>query len=346
MTVILFVVLLTNRLILFLSDAASGDIPGNLIFELLGLKALANLGTVLPASFFLAIVLALGRLYRDSEMAALAACGIGPREMYRALLLFAVPLALLVGYLSLEFGPWAEHKAQLTVAQAQQSNRLQGVRPGRFLDLGDHQAVAYVGSVDADGVMHDVFARAEQNGQPVLILAERGRREVDPETGDQFLVLENGRRYQGVPGQRAWRVVRFRQHGISLGGGGGVVFTAASDALTTRQLWDARDRSAQAQLQWRLSMPVVTLVLTLLALPLSKSAPRAGRYAQLVGAVLVYVLYFNLLKVAQDLLAQGRTPQVIGLWWVHALILGGALAALQLRFRVVHRVQSDGGSRR
>lgn len=85
MTVILFVVLLTNRLILFLSDAASGDIPGNLIFELLGLKALANLGTVLPASFFLAIVLALGRLYRDSEMAALAACGIGPREMYRAL---------------------------------------------------------------------------------------------------------------------------------------------------------------------------------------------------------------------------------------------------------------------
>ena len=342
-TVVLLVVLLTNRLIHFLADAASGDIPANLLFVLLGLKALANLGTVLPASFFLAIVMALGRLYRDSEMAALAACGVGPRELFRALLLLAVPLALLVGYLSLVFGPWAEHTAQQVLAQAQQSNRLQGVRPGRFLDLGSGQAVAFVTSVDAQGIMHGIFARAEQGGQPVLIAAERAQREVDPATGDQFLVLLDGWRYQGVPGQREWRVIRFRQHGLSLGGSGPVHFTVARDALTSWQLWHTEDRAARAQLQWRLSMPLVTLVLTLLALPLSKSAPREGRYGKLVAAVLAYVLYFNLLKVAQDLLSHGAYPEGVGLWWVHVLMLGLALAALQLRFRILHRRPPGGG---
>lgn len=343
-TTVLLVVLLTNRLIHFLADAASGDIPANLLFVLLGLKALANLGTVLPASFFLAIVMALGRLSRDSEMAALAACGVGPRELFRALLLLAVPLALLVGYLSLVFGPWAENTAQQVLAQAQQSNRLQGVRPGRFLDLGAGPAVAYVASVDAAGIMHGIFARAEQGGEPVLITAEQARREVDPDTGDRFLVLLDGWRYQGVPGQREWRVIRFRQHGLSLGGGP-VHFTAARDGLTTWQLWHSKDRAARAQLQWRLSMPLVTLVLTLLALPLSKSAPREGRYAKLLLAVLAYVLYFNLLKVAQGLLSQGHYPADLGLWWVHALMLGIALAALQLRFQVLNRLPPRSGRR-
>ncbi|HET8700306.1 MAG TPA: LPS export ABC transporter permease LptF [Nitrococcus sp.] len=341
-TVVLMVVLLTNRFIHFLADAASGNIPANLLFVLLGLKALANLGTVLPASFFLAIVMALGRLYRDSEMAALTACGVGPRELLRGLLLLAVPLALLVGYLSLVFGPWAEHTAQRMVAQAQQSDRLQGVFPGRFLDLGSGQAVAYVASVDAKGIMHGIFARAEQGGEPVLVVAKRARRKVDPASGNRFLVLLDGRRYQGVPGQRAWRVIRFRQHGLSLGGSGPVHFTAADDALTSWQLWHSSDRAARAQLQWRLSMPLVTLVLTLLALPLSKSTPREGRYAKLLLAVLAYMLYFNLLKVAQGLLSHGRYPEGFGLWWVHVLMLGIALAALQLRFQILHRVQPDG----
>lgn len=345
-TVVLLVVLLTNRFIRFLADAASGDIPANLLFALLGLKALANLGTVLPASFFLAIIMGLGRLYRDSEMAALAACGVGPRELSRALLLLAVPLALLVGYLSLVFGPWAEHTAQRLVAEAQQSNRLQGVRPGRFLDFGRGATVAYVASVDAEGVMHGVFARAEQGGQPVLIAAERARREVDPENGERFLLLLDGYRYQGVPGQREWRVVRFRQHGVSLGTSQPVQFTAHRDALSSRELWRTRGPAAAAELQWRLSMPLVTLVLCVLALPLSKSAPREGRYAKLLTAVLVYVLYFNLLKVAEKLLSQGHYPQILGLWWVHALMLGVALAALQHRFRILHRPPAVGGKKR
>lgn len=344
-TVVLMVVLLTNRFARFLADAASGDIPADLLFVLLGLKALAHLGTILPASFFLAIVMALGRLYRDSEMAALAACGAGPRELYRALLLLAVPLALLVGYLSLVFGPWAERTAQWVVAQAQQSNRLQGVRPGRFLQLGDGQAVAYVASIDADGVMHGVFARVSSGEQPVLIVAERARREVDRDTGAQFLVLLDGRRYQGVPGQHKWRVIRFREHGVRLGESGPVHFTAAHDGRTSWQLWYAEGLAAQAELQWRLSMPLVTLVLAVFAVPLSKSAPRAGGYAKLLIAIFVYALYFHLLRLSQELLSAGYYPEVFGLWWVHALMLCIALCALQLRFQVLRRVPPGSGPR-
>lgn len=327
-TVVLVVVLLANRLVRFMAEAASGEVPAEAILALLGLKLLSNVGTLLPASFFLAVMLALARLYRDAEMTALAGCGVGPLRLYRALFVLALPLAVLVGAVSLVFGPAAERAADRTLAEAQQAAQFQGVQPGRFLNVGG--ATVYVSEVDAEGRMQGVFARVDRAEGATVVVAEGASRRLDPEAGDDFLVLEDGRRYDGVPGQGAWRLMRFERHGIRIAEPEPVRQDVRRDAVAPRELLGAGLR-AEAELQWRLSPPVMVLLLTLASLPLARSAPRSGRYGRLVGAVLIYLFYFNLLYAAENWMGDGLTPRVLGIWWVHAGALVLALAVMRWR---------------
>lgn len=329
-TVVLVVVLLANRLVRFMAEAASGEVPAGAIFALLGLKLAANLGTLLPASFFLAVMLALGRLYRDSEMTALAGCGVGPGRLYRALFVLAVPLAVGVGAVSLVLGPAAERLGDRTLAQARQDAQFQGVQPGRFLGVGG--ATVYVAAVDDSGRMQGVFARLSgAEGGTVVVVAESASRRLEPEAGDDFLVLENGHRYDGIPGAAAWRLMRFARHGVRIAEPEPVSPDVRRDAVPPAALLGGGLR-AQAELQWRLSPPVMLLVLTLAGLPLARSAPRSGRYGRLVGAVLIYLLYFNLLYAAEDWMSDGFTPPAIGVWWVHGAALLLALGLMRWRF--------------
>ncbi|WP_435101535.1 LPS export ABC transporter permease LptF [Arhodomonas sp. AD133] len=331
-TVVLVVVLLTNRLVRFMADAARGDVPPDVIFTLLGLKALANLGVVLPASFFLAVILALGRLYRDSEMAAMAACGVGPRAVLRGLYALAVPLAVVVAALSLTLGPWAEGTADDAVAAASERAQFAGLQGGRFLPLGDDGGVLYVESVADDGTLRGLFARLGNGPEERLVVAERAYRRNGGQGGGRFLVLADGYRYDGVAGQPAWRTLAFGEHGIRVDDRGGTRSRTRRDAQSTPALLADGGRDAGAELQWRVAMPVSVLVLALAAVPLARSAPREGRYARLVAAVLVYVGYFNGLKAAQDWYESGVTPPWLGIWWVHLAVLALAGSLLWRQF--------------
>lgn len=328
-TVVLVVVLLTNRLVSFMAEAASGEVPARIIFTLLGLKAVSNLGTVLPASFFLGVMLALGRLYRDAEMTALAGCGVGPLRLYRGLFLLALPLAAVVGYLAVSLGPAAEREGDRRLAQAQQEAQFEGVRPGRFLTFGDGGTV-YVSAVTESGRMEGVFARFGGAERDTIVVAEGASRRLDPETGDDFLVLENGRRYDGRPGGGAWRLMAFQRHGLRIAEPEPVAPRVRRDARPPAELVGGGP-AARAELQWRLSPPVMVLVLALASLPLARSAPRSGRYGRLVLAVLLYVTYFNVLYAAQGWMSEGITPPALGLWWVHGLALLLALAVMRWR---------------
>ena len=327
-TVVLVVVLLTNRLIQFMADAASGDIPPEVIFTLLGLKAVANLGVVLPGSFFLGCVMALGRLYRDSEMTAMAGCGIGPGRVYTGIFAFAVPLAVLVGGLSLSLGPAAERQADQVLANAQQQARFGGVQPGRFLSPGDNVTV-YVERIDDDGTLRGVFAERRVEGTRQIWVAERGERQINGVAPGEFLVLEDGWRYDGRAGQAAWRVMEYAEHGVRIAEPDPVDPGVGRDAESLAALWASEAPGARAELQRRLSFPVMVLVLALGSLPLARSDPRSGRYGRVVTAVLLFMIYFNLLYTASDWLASGVMPRWLGVAWVHALALLIVLAALR-----------------
>jgi len=328
-TVVLVVVLLINRLVGFMAEAASGEVPPGIIFTLLGLKAVSNLGTALPASFFLGVMVALGRLHRDAEMTALAGCGVGPWRLYRGLFVLALPLAAVIGYLSVSLGPAAEREGDRRLAEAQQAAQFAAVQPGRFHTFGDG-ATVYVREVTDSGRMAGVFARLDSGQRETIVVAEGASRQLDPEAGDDFLVLEDGRRYDGRPGAGAWRLMAFREHGLRMAEPEPVTPRVRLDARTPGELFGA-GLDARAELQWRLSPPVMVLVLTLASLPLASSAPRSGRYGRLVLAVLLYVTYFNVLYAAQDWMSDGVTPPALGLWWVHGIALLLALAVMRWR---------------
>ena len=332
-TTVLVVVMFANRLIRYLGDAASGQLPGGIILTLMGYKALTFLSLVIPASFFLAIVLAMGRLYRDNEMAALVACGIGPRDLYKALMPVAVALTLLVAVLSFYIGPWAEGQGRVAELKAQENVELQGVRAGRFLQSDRANGMFYVESLGGtDNLMHGVYLQTEQKGKQILVTARSGKRDVDPATGDQFLVLYDGRRYDGVPGQSQWKIMQFRKHGVRIAQGDAKVVNIKRRGMSTAKLLAMDSTQAWAEIQWRIALPMMTLLLAFVAVPLSKSSPREGRYGRLIGAVVVYAAYSNALSLVKQLLEDGKVPMDVGLWPVHLAVLAAGVAWLVMQY--------------
>jgi len=141
-------------------------------------------------------------------------------------------------------------------------------------------------------------------------------------------VLYNGRRYEGVPGEKGFLVVEFDEHGIPVRSEAKKEFVPIIAAKPTLDLLTSSDPKDRAELQWRISMPLSVLVLALLAVPLSRSSPREGRYARIGVGLLVYIIYTNLQSIARVWVEREIAPPWVGMWWVHALVLALALMLL------------------
>jgi lipopolysaccharide export system permease protein len=328
-TAVLLLIVVSNRLGGYLTDAAEGALPGNVVFVLLGLKSVSYIGLLLPGAFYLGILLALGRLYRDSEMAALAACGVGYGRLYRAIALPGVPLLLLLGALALYAAPKAAELEFEVRERALQTLDLTVLTAGRFQESSDGQRVIYVERL-AEGrrAVENVFVQLRQPGGLGIVASENAHQYTDPATGDRYIVLVDGYRYEGVPGQADFRVMRFEEHAVRMPETIVPDPSQRREARPTRQLWHSTAPTDRAELQWRLSVPISLLVLGLLAVPLARTNPRQGRYGKVLVGLSLYIIYANLLSVAQVWLQRGAMPPALGLWWVHVLFAAVALLLL------------------
>ncbi len=329
---VLILIFVSHRLVRILAEAAVGRISSDLVPQLLGLKLVGSLGFLLPLIFFLAVILALGRLHRDSEITAIRAGGLGMMRLVRVVgvlgILFAVPVAVLTLYLS----PLARSTVQEIYLQAKDSPSLGGIQAGRFTEFSDGEQVLYVERVRLqEARMEGVFAQARDTdgGERMDVLyAQRASQQV-VENGDRFMIMEDGYRYGGEPGGADYVITRFRTHGLRIEegavGSGHRKITAWSNAELTKS-----DNPAHlAELQWRFSLPLSVIILAVLAVPLSQSAPRQGKYARFFTAVVVYFGYTNLLGVARSLVERGEIGTTVGLGWVH---IGFALVSFGLLF--------------
>lgn len=324
-TLVLWLILVSGRLSKYLAQAASGELPGELVLGLLGLKSVAFLVFIMPLAMFLAVLLGLGRLYRDSEMYALGACGVGALQIYRPLMILAAVLSLVLGWAALVLVPETAAKGYALRAVAQETADFSTLGPGRFKEVRDGELVFYAEQVSRDRrFMERVFVHAEEGGEERVLSAARAYQRVDPATGDRFLVLVDGYRYEGSPGSADYRALHYRQHGVLLEAGPGSP-RRKEDAIPTRELLGAEEPALIAELQWRLSVPVSILALVLFAVPLCQSTPRQGRYLRLTLGVLVFVVYYNLLSTARILVEQEVLTPLPGVWWVHLLPPAGAL---------------------
>jgi len=332
-TGVLVAIVVSNQLSRVLGQAADNQYSRSVVFDLIALGAIMNLSVIVPVGLLLAMVLTLGRMYHDSEMAALQACGFGPSRLLAPLFCFAAVIAVGLGWLAFVQVPRADSQVQLLRQSAIKEAQFGQLDAGRFRAFSGGDAVFYAERVDQEGVLHNVFVQRGSAGRIEVALADTdsARR---PALHEHIVqTLFNGRRYEGVPGKDDFRVIEFREHGIPIATPQDIRGSLDPDTKPSRLLWGSNDPSDIAQLQFRASTPLMALVLTLVAVPLSKLRPRQGRYARVGFAIVVYVVYSLLLSACKIWVEKGELPPTIGVWWVHvaALALGLYLVMREAR---------------
>jgi len=322
---VLFTILMAKQFADILGDAAAQRLPREAIGSIFVLTSMRYVTLLTPIALFLGIMLALARLNRDGESAALSACGVGPGRLLVPVLTLTGVLALALAWFSLLLNPDASARIDAIKRKAEQELHLGALEPGRFMSPDSGGTVIYPRGVVGDE-LRDLFVWQHQQGDRVVTtLAQRGERTVDPSTGDVAFVLRDGRRYEGVPGTNEFLVVEFDEGRIPIRPKDEQAVAESVLSKPTVALLASREPTDRAELQWRVSVPISVFVLALLAVPLSRSAPREGRYAKIGIGLLAYIVYANVLSIARTWVERDLAPEWIGLWWVHAAVAAFAL---------------------
>ena len=323
--VVLGLVSLSALVGVVLDRIARGKVPASLMLSQLGLQLLSYLPLILPLALMLGLLLALGRLYRDSEMPVLAAVGMGPARLARPLALLLVPVLVVIGACSLWLGPWGQRASNQMIEEANRSLVVAGMEPGRFTTLPDG-GVVYIGAASGNGEqLHRIFVH-RQAGDRMDVTTATGGRLYFGEDDDRYLRLEDGFRVEGpVEGGLEYRLMRYAANEIRLPDREEVADQDDPEILPTVALIGDPRPEAQAQLHWRLAPPLLALAFGLLAVPLSRSGPRQTRYGRILLGFLAYLVGMNLATLGTGWIAEGRVPATVGLWWLVLPLLAAAL---------------------
>ncbi len=332
---VLLVIIMSGRFIKYLAQAAQGLLDPGVLLMIMGFRMPGFLQLILPLGLFLGILLAYGRLYLESEMSVLSAAGMSPQRLLAYTLAPALLVALLVGWLSLFLAPQGIARVEQILNSQEALTEFDTLVPGRFQSMRGGTRVTYTERLSEDrselgGVFISEQQLASDGKEPraiALLVAEKGRQEIQAD-GSRYLILENGYRYDGNPGEADYRAIQYDRYGVLLPKPEVGAEVGEREALPTAALLDSDDLRHRAELQWRLSIPLLVFVVTVLAVPLARVNPRQGRFLKLLPAILLYMAYLALLIAMRGQLEKGRLPPALGLWWVHGLFLAIGLVLL------------------
>ncbi len=333
---VLIAIIVTHQLIIFLGRAASGAVEPEAVLALIGFALLAYLPVLLALALFVSVLVALSRSYRDSEMAVWFSSGLSIAAWVRPVLNFGVPIALVTALLSTVLTPWAFQQSAEYQRILRNKDDVARIAPGSFIEARGADRVFFVDNSSTGATRaNNVFVQYNQNNRFGVVVAEKGATEIAP-NGDKFLVLSNGRRYEGTPGALDFRIIDFAVQKLRIETQQLGIETPSNKQLSTFALMREPTPERIAELHWRLALPVAALILALMAIPLSFVNPRSGTSWSSVLAVMVFFLYYNVLSIFQVWTAQGRVPAWIGLTPVHigmVLILGALFFKQLFGFR-------------
>jgi lipopolysaccharide export system permease protein len=334
--VILLIVMIGVTLGELLNDIAGGRIPAGLMGVLIFLKMPEVLGTIIPLSIFVAVIWGLGRLYRDQEMAVMRSSGFNWRMLLRPLFNLLLPVSALLLFIGIFLSPAASATAQQRLEDAFRNAAEWGLQTGKFHVLKGGDLVLYVEAVERDGrTLQHVFIQYRDEGREQIWNAEKGYYWLDKETGNRYLTLENGQITEGGEGALDFGIIQFSRNDLKMPEPEIRKRSRALEARASKEMLFSQSPEEAAELQWRLSPAIAAIVMGLLAIPLSHSAPREGRGGRAVMGILAYTAYANLLYLCRSWIGAGELPALLGMWWVHALVLVIALVWLRRQGRMV-----------
>lgn len=327
LTAILMLIFLSNQFVQYLNRAAAGNIPGVIIMKLMMLELPVLLALLLPLGFYVALLLAYGRLYAENEMTVLRASGYGPDQLLKHSFIMASIVAIGVAIAVMWGGPIISVERAKLLRSTGIQTLIQTIMPGRFHAMSGGNQVFYVQSMSrnhtkAEQVFLAKRSVLENKIQWDVLWADKAFAENDVKTGEDYLVFQNGKEYQGTPGKAEYQIAEFADYKVRLPHPKVLIDSDIRTAKTS-SLWPLNnsDRKKAAELQWRLSIPLMVLTLTLVAVPLSRVNSRSGKYAKLLPAIIIYILYANFMFVARDAITSGKIPIWVGMWWIHLLVI-------------------------
>ena len=331
---VLLGILFTNLVLRLLARDAGGTVAPEGVLALLGFNALFYFNILLSVALFLTVLLTLSRWYRDSEMIVWFTSGQSLTAWLKPILWFATPFLLAIVALSLWLSPWAEARRLEYERQLESREELSLLTPGLFKEFRQAKLVVFIESINTlDGTIRNVFLHSIDSDKDVTTVARSGRLEEAP-NGDRFIVLQEGRRYEGTPGSADFRTAEFERLGRRIEPAEVRALPTSLKALPTGVLAVADGAPERAELFWRISVPISALLLVLLAIPLAYVNPRMGRSLNLFTALFMYMLYSNCLNIVQSMIAQGRLSLLLGLVMIHSLAAGVVVALFLKRLAV------------
>ena len=316
---VLLIIVLSTEVVHLLSWVSQGFIPLTALLAYLTNSLFEFTVILIPLSLLMGILIAFGRLYRDSEMAAIMSAGIGPAQWYRPLMMIAVPTAILLLLLMLFVRPMINiHRAQIA-AEIQSQAEVDTLLIGQF-NRASKGGVLFLESASKDSKNIDnVFFQQRHEDRSHVDLAASTRSYFN-EDGRRYMMMHDGTHYVGDAGQADFKIIRYKEYGIHIAEKQ-VEAHLSEKSKSITELWQSTVPKEQAELQWRLALPLATIIVAFMALPLSQTDPRSGRYAKLALALILYLVYSNFLGIGKTWIIQQKVPLWIGTWWVHLIAI-------------------------
>lgn len=321
----------------YLGEATAGSLPPAMVGLLILLRVAIAMEVILPVTLFLAVIVALGRLYKDSEMTAFLSCGIGMPSVMKLVFVLSLPVAMMAAYVSLCIRPDAWREIYRVMDEAEVQFDISRLNPGAFLELRSGKAVFFAKEVRVDDQSaQNVFIRMEE-GETRRVIRAQQMTQAEGADGRRELHFQEGSVYEIPPKGQPVTITRFNQANYSLPIETPDNHRYRRKATPTEQLVGSSRLVDIAEIQWRLSAPLSTILLALCGVPLSKSNPRKGKFARIGVAIVIFAFYFQLFSIARTWVGKAVVSPLIGIWWVPALLIGLTLLLLWRTADVFYR---------
>ena len=322
---VVVVIIVSQKFVRILESAIEGHISNTTLLTILGLKTVSVSISLIPAATFMALLMVLGRLYKDQEMAAIAAAGGGAGTLYRAVYLLVLPLSIISFGLSTYASPWAENRMQRLMNIDEQSSDIRGIAAGKFSEYRRGDLVFYVENITPDNKMQSVFVQDRKQGSLSIVLAQQSHFEDLP--GGRYMVFENGERTQGHPGDYDYVIETFKTYAFKIAERAVSTYVSPK-AVASGDLWKSKEARDLAELQNRLAMPLTILLFALIAVPVAKVSPRGGIYGGVLLGFLIFFSHGNFSGVVQSWVIKGKLSVWPGVFWVDMALFAIALLML------------------